>query len=106
MGVALAEWSRHFVENTDPALATVPVKRTVWRLTLDIPRVLDMRDSAVWTDLSLTDAPHCFLDRNRSEGARRYAATGSGQIRGGCCAWGKRDGGGAAVVRAAQASVR
>ena len=44
--------------------------------------------------------------RNRSEGARRYAATGSGQIRGGCCAWGKRDGGGAAVVRAAQASVR
>ena len=43
---------------------------------------------------------------NRSEGARRYAATGSGQIRGGCCAWGKRDGGGAAVVRAAQASVR
>jgi len=62
MGVALAEWSRHFVENTDPALATVPVRRTVWRLTLDIPRVLDMRDSAVWTDLSLTDAPHCFLD--------------------------------------------
>ena len=45
-------------------------------------------------------------NRNRSEGARRYAATGSGQIRGGCCAWGKRDGGGAAVVRAAQASVR
>ena len=106
MGVALAEWSRHFVENTDPALATVPVKRTVWRLTLDIPRVLDMRDSAVWTDLSLTDAPHCFLDRNRSEGARRYAATGSGRISGGCWAWGRRDGGGAPVMRARQASVR
>ncbi len=62
MGVALAEWSRHFVENTNPALATIPVKRTVWQLTLNIPRVLDVRDSAVWTDLSLTDAPHCFLD--------------------------------------------
>jgi len=62
MGVALAEWSRHFVENTNPALVTVPVRRTAWRLTLDIPRVLDVRESAVWTSLSLTDAPHCFLD--------------------------------------------
>ncbi len=42
----------------------------------------------------------------RSEGARRYAATGSGRISGGCWAWGRRDGGGAPVVRAAQASVR
>ena len=42
----------------------------------------------------------------RSEGTRRYAATGSGRIRGGCWAWGKRDGGDAPVVRATQASVR
>ncbi len=62
MGAALAEWSRHFVENTNPALATVPVRRTVWRLDLAIPRVLDVRDSNVWTALSLTNAPHCFLD--------------------------------------------
>lgn len=62
MGVALAEWSRHFVENTNPALATVPVKRAVWRFTLAIPRALDLRDSVVWAELSLTDAPHCFLD--------------------------------------------
>ena len=62
MGVALAEWSRHFVENTNPALATIPVRRMVWRLTLDIPRVLDVRETGVWTSLSLTDAPHCFLD--------------------------------------------
>lgn len=62
MSVALAEWSRHFIENTNPALAAVPVKRTVWQLTLDIPHVLDVRDNGVWTALSLRDAPHCFLD--------------------------------------------
>lgn len=62
MGVALAEWSRHFVENTNPSLAMVPVSRTVWQFTLEIPRVLDLRDSNVWTELSLTNAPHCFLD--------------------------------------------
>ena len=38
------------------------MKRTVWQLELAIPRILDVRDSAVWADLSLTDAPHCFLD--------------------------------------------
>jgi len=47
-----------------------------------------------------------FIFRTRSEGARRYAATGSGRISGGCWAWGRRDGGGAPVVRATQASVR
>ena len=62
VGMALAEWSRHFVENTNPALATVPVRRTVWLLSLAIPRVLDVRDGDVWTELSLTNAPHCFLD--------------------------------------------
>ena len=72
MGVALAEWSRHFVENTNPALATVPVRRTVWRLTLNIPRVLDMRDSGVWTELSLTNAPHCFLDLTISQTVGEY----------------------------------
>jgi RES domain-containing protein len=62
IGVALAEWSRHFAENTNPALAAVTVRRTIWQLTLEVPRVLDLRDSAVWADLSLTNAPHCFLD--------------------------------------------
>ena len=42
----------------------------------------------------------------RSEGTRRYAATGRGRARGGWCAWGKREGGGAPVVRAAHAAVR
>jgi len=60
--MALAEWSRHFVENTNPVLAPVPVRRTVWRLSLAIPRVLDMRDGDIWTELNLTNAPHCFLD--------------------------------------------
>ena len=56
--------------------------------------------------LNEIDYHDLFICGTRSEGARRYAATGSGRISGGCWAWGRRDGGGAPVVRAAQASVR
>lgn len=72
IGVALAEWARHFVENTDPALAGVLVKRTVWQLELTIPQVVDMRDSSVWVDLSLRNAPHCFLDLAISQTVGTY----------------------------------
>jgi RES domain-containing protein len=72
VGVALAEWSRHFVENTNPALASVPVKRTVWQLMITVPRVLDMRDGEVWTALHLANAPHCFLDLGVSQIVGEY----------------------------------
>lgn len=72
IGVALAEWVRHFVENTNPALARMPVTRTIWQLALTIPQVLDMRDTAVWADLSLNDAPYCFLDLAISQTVGTY----------------------------------
>jgi RES domain-containing protein len=72
MGVALAEWSRHFVENTNPALAMVPVSRMIWRLTLDVPHVLDLRDIDVWAALSLANAPECFLDLPISQTISEY----------------------------------
>jgi RES domain-containing protein len=64
VGVMLAEWARHFVENRNPTLERVPLRRTVWRLTLRLAYVLDLRDAQVWTDLHLTDAPTCFLDKD------------------------------------------
>lgn len=72
IGIALAEWSRHFTRNTNPTLAHVPVRRTVWRLTLAIPNVLDLRDREVWKALSLSDAPRCFLDPRISQTIGEY----------------------------------
>lgn len=44
----------------------------MWQLTLSIPHVLDLRDSNVWSDLSLTNAPHCFLDLTISQSVGSY----------------------------------
>lgn len=79
-GIALAEWSRHFARNTNPLLATVLVRRTLWRLTLTLPRVLDLRDPETWTALSLTDAPHCFLDLTISRAVSDYVRRISAQL--------------------------
>lgn len=70
--VALAEWSRHFGQNTNPTLAHVPLKRTLWQLTLDIPRVLDMRSADVWDELQLTNTPYCFLDLSIAQTVGTY----------------------------------
>ena len=61
-GVLIAEWGRHFAVNRTPGLQQKTQEREVFRLTLALDAVLDLRDAAVWQDLSLTDAPHCFLD--------------------------------------------
>lgn len=61
-GVLIAEWGRHFAVNRTPALQSQTLERAVFRLTLAVERVIDLRDPAVWRDLSLDDAPVCFLD--------------------------------------------
>lgn len=63
-GVLIAEWSRHFAVNRSPELEQQTVERAVFRLTLSVDRVLDLRDAAVLHELSLEDAPNCFLDRS------------------------------------------
>jgi len=62
-GVLIAEWGRHFSVNRTPALQQETVERSVYRLHISLDAVLDLRDDAVCRDLSLEDAPLCFLDR-------------------------------------------
>ena len=64
IGVAIAEFGRHFEQNRTPALAGAVAARTVYRLDLAIDRVLDLRDAQLWQALSLTNAPQCFLDKS------------------------------------------
>jgi RES domain-containing protein len=62
-GVLIAEWGRHFSVNRTLALQQKMVDRSVYRLHLSLDAVLDLRDDAVCRELSLEDAPLCFLDR-------------------------------------------
>jgi hypothetical protein len=61
-GVLIAEWGRHFAVNRTPALQRMTVERAVFRLTLALDQVLDLRSPEVWALLSLADAPACFAD--------------------------------------------
>ncbi len=62
-GVALAEFARHLRDDRDPRLAPRTVERAVFRLTVPVERMIDLRDPAVHEALSLSDAPRMFLDR-------------------------------------------
>jgi hypothetical protein len=62
-GVLGAEWGRYLVEELTGDLAAVMRERTVYRLDLELAAVLDLRDPAVLSALSVTGAPSCFLER-------------------------------------------
>lgn len=62
-GLAIVEWGRHYEEDRAPGLVHTAVARTVYRLDVAIERAIDLRDPLLWADLSLADAPHCFLDK-------------------------------------------
>lgn len=64
IGVAIAEFGRHFDENRSSSLGRLAVARTVHRLAVAIDRTLDLRDPRLWQALSLQHAPHCFLDKS------------------------------------------
>jgi hypothetical protein len=61
-GVLIAEWGRHFAVDRTPGLKQQTVERTVYRFSLTLDAVLDLRKEAVWRELSLEGAPTCFLD--------------------------------------------
>lgn len=60
-GVLIAEWGRHFEVARSRALQAASTERAVYRLTIAIDQMLDLRDPAACAALSLSDAPTCFL---------------------------------------------
>lgn len=61
--VALAEYARHFQVDRTPGLAAKTHRRRVYRFQVKLDCVLDLRSFAVWSDLSLTNAPECFKNK-------------------------------------------
>lgn len=61
--VALAEWARHLQVDRSPLLAGYTKTRQVYRFEVRLRHTLDLGDPQVWKELSLEDAPYCFLDK-------------------------------------------
>ena len=62
--VALAEYARHFNIDRTPQLARQAQQRAVYRFDVQLERAIDLCQPFVWQELSLTNAPDCFKDRD------------------------------------------
>jgi RES domain-containing protein len=71
-GVLIAEWGRHFDVSRPAGLEREAVVRSVYRLSIALDSVLDLRSAEVWQALSLQNAPHCFLDFSIARAAAHY----------------------------------
>ena len=80
IGLAVAEWGRHYDEMRNPAVKAGAVERSVYRLELALERVVDLRNKDVWDDLKLDNPPYCFLDKPLARLiAQRFRITTSAQ---------------------------
>jgi RES domain-containing protein len=62
--VALAEYARHFKIDRTPQLARQAQERAVYRFDVRLERVVNLCQPEVWQELSLTNAPDCFKNRD------------------------------------------
>jgi RES domain-containing protein len=62
--VALAEYARHFKIDRTPQLARQAQQRAVYRFDVQLEEVVHLCQPEVWAELSLTNAPDCFKDRD------------------------------------------
>lgn len=60
--VALAEYARHLAIDRTPQLAALVNRRKVYRFTVVLDHVLDLREPEICTSLSLQNAPFCFKE--------------------------------------------
>jgi len=74
-GVLITEWGRHFNTNRPPELAAMAEERKVLRFGVSLDAVLDLRDPRILKELSLDDAPACFLDRTLARATARFIRT-------------------------------
>lgn len=70
--VALAEFARHIQDDRSPELRAGVIERHVFRLDIAVDSLLDLRDPQLHPQLSLQDAPACFLDRAIARAVAEY----------------------------------
>ncbi len=62
-GVVIAEWGRNFGYRRSESVGEISVERSVFRLSLHLDAVLDLREPSVAAALGADNAPACFTDR-------------------------------------------
>jgi RES domain-containing protein len=73
--VVMAEFARHFEYDRAPNVGRGTKARRLYSMDIQIERMLDLRDPEAWTELALSNAPHCFLERPVCRSAARYLRT-------------------------------
>ncbi len=73
--VALAEYARHFKIDRSSQLLRQTYRRKVYRFQVQIAHVLDLRNSKVCLDLSLTTAPACFSNKSTARATAHFIRT-------------------------------
>ena len=71
-GVIITEWGRRFLVERPPTLGPKTTARTVYKLSLSVDYVLDLREKVVWDALSLTNAPYCFTSIGTARATARF----------------------------------
>jgi hypothetical protein len=61
-GVLIAEWARHYATERSPIVSQTARKRIVYRFSVTLDRVLDLRNSDVWNAMSIRGAPFSFVE--------------------------------------------
>ncbi len=76
-GVLVSEWGRHLTVDRAPGLARKSATRAVYRLTLTLDHVVDLRDPMVRQAIDLADSLHLFLDVAVARVTARFIRTAS-----------------------------
>ena len=74
-GVVIAEFGRHYVEERDRPPQGRAESRQLYRLRVELERVLDLRVQQAWGALSISGAPAFFLDRARARAIGSFLRT-------------------------------
>jgi RES domain-containing protein len=70
--VAVGEWLRHFQFDRPKQLAVKTKRRKVYQMTLKLNHTLNLCDRLAWQELSLLDAPNCFLDKKIARATAQF----------------------------------
>lgn len=76
-GVLVGEWGRHLNVDRSPSVGRKSAERSVYRLTLTLDQVLDLRHTAIRQALDLTDPPYVFLDVAIARATAHFIRTAS-----------------------------
>ncbi|MEA5508791.1 RES domain-containing protein [Crocosphaera sp. UHCC 0190] len=72
LDVVVGEWSRHFQFDRPQQLSTKTKRRKVYGFEVRLNQTLNLCQAEIWQELSLANAPHCFLDKKIARATAQF----------------------------------